>query len=148
MVAQFVMLPNPKADAEEPTLIFLTTPPNAQKAAHLYAKRWKIECLFRHLKTNGYNLEDLNLKEPPNKSLLMMKPLLPPLISWLFAKAGNDDDEFQPSATKTEAKQPEVSIFREGLAILTSKCFHFIEFLCYVFTILSPKNHAICKNVQ
>ncbi|MBK6931644.1 MAG: transposase [Saprospirales bacterium] len=41
------------------------------KAAHLYAKRWKIECLFRHLKTNGYNLEDLNLKEL-NKSLLMM----------------------------------------------------------------------------
>ncbi|MBK6931093.1 MAG: hypothetical protein IPH12_09535 [Saprospirales bacterium] len=35
-----IVIPNPKADAEEPTLIFLTTP-NAQKAAHLYAKRWK-----------------------------------------------------------------------------------------------------------
>ncbi|MBK6929559.1 MAG: transposase [Saprospirales bacterium] len=104
MVYTIVMLPNPKADAEEPTLIFLTTLPNAQKAAHLYAKRWKIECLFRHLKTNGYNLEDLNLKEL-NKSLLMMA-IVTTAISWLFAKAGNDDDEFQPSATKTEAKHP------------------------------------------
>ncbi|MBK8920148.1 MAG: hypothetical protein IPM81_01330 [Saprospirales bacterium] len=32
MVYTIVMLPNPKADAEEPTLIFLTTLPNAQKS--------------------------------------------------------------------------------------------------------------------
>ena len=65
-----VMLPNPKTDADEPVMIFLTTLPNAAKAAELYAKQWKIECLFRYLKTNGYNLEDLNLKDP-NKNLLM-----------------------------------------------------------------------------
>jgi hypothetical protein len=62
------ILPNPKINADEPVMIFLTTLP---KAAELYAKRWKIECLFRHLKTNGYNLEDLNRKDP-NKNLLMM----------------------------------------------------------------------------
>ncbi len=66
-----VMLPNPKFGADEPVMIFLTTLPNSAQAAELYAKRWKIECLFRHLKTNGYNLEDLNLKDP-NKNLLMM----------------------------------------------------------------------------
>ncbi len=66
-----VMMPNPKLNTDEPVMIFLTTLPDATKAAELYAKRWKIECLFRHLKTNGYNLEDLNLKDP-NKNLLMM----------------------------------------------------------------------------
>jgi hypothetical protein len=45
--------------------------PNASKAAQLYAKRWKIECLFRHLKTNGHNLEGLNFKDT-KKNLLMM----------------------------------------------------------------------------
>ncbi|GAB4487920.1 MAG: hypothetical protein OHK0019_03550 [Saprospiraceae bacterium] len=35
------------------------------------AKRWKIECLFLRLKPNGYNLENLNLKDP-NKNRLML----------------------------------------------------------------------------
>jgi hypothetical protein len=66
-----LMMPNPKQDAKEPVFIFLTTLPDAKKAAELYAKRWKIECLFRHLKTNGYNLEDLNLRDS-GKNLLML----------------------------------------------------------------------------
>ena len=49
---------------------------------------------------------------------------------------------------KDGSEWPEVSIFREGLAILTAKCFRFIEFIKYVLKALSPKNHAIFKNVQ
>jgi Transposase DDE domain len=67
----FIIMPNPKNDAEESVMIFLTTLPNAANAAQLYAKRWKIECLFKHLKTNGFNLEEMNLKDP-GKNLLMM----------------------------------------------------------------------------
>lgn len=67
----FIMMPNPKKEVSKSVLIFLTTLPNAQKSAELYAKRWKIECLFKHLKINGYNLEDLNRKDT-NKNLLMM----------------------------------------------------------------------------
>jgi hypothetical protein len=67
----FVMMPNPKADATEGVLIFATTLPDAKKAAQSYVRRWKIECMFRHMKTNGYNLEDLNLKDS-GKNLLMM----------------------------------------------------------------------------
>ena len=29
----------------------------------LYRMRWKIECLFKHLKTNGYNIEDLRMTD-------------------------------------------------------------------------------------
>ena len=43
---------------------------------------------------------------------------------------------------------PETSIFREGLAILTIKCFRFTEFIKYVCSILSPINHPFFKNVQ
>jgi hypothetical protein len=67
----FVMMPNPKLEAEEVVMIFLTTLTNAANAAKLYAQRWKIECLFKHMKTNGFNLEDMNLKNA-NKNLLMM----------------------------------------------------------------------------
>ena len=36
-----------------------------------YIKRWRIECLFRHLKTNGFHLEELNLKSPAKSHLMM-----------------------------------------------------------------------------
>lgn len=142
----FIMMPNPKKDASESVLIFLTTLPNARKSAELYAKRWKIECLFKHLKTNGYNLEDLNLKDT-NKNMLMMALVtlaytLAIREGWKYRKTIRDQ-KYQ-DGTET----PEISIFRMGLSILTNKCFKFIEFLRYVFNALSPKNHAFCENVQ
>ena len=39
--------------------------------ADAYLKRWKIECCFRHLKSNGFDLEQLNLKGKPRARLLM-----------------------------------------------------------------------------
>ncbi len=141
-----VMMPNPKLEANEPVMIFLTTLPNATKAAQLYVKRWKIECLFRHLKTNGYNLEDLNLKDP-NKSLLMMAVVATAYI--LAIREGWKRRNQIPTQQYSDGSQwPETSIFREGLAILTTKCGQFLEFLAYAFKALNAKNHAIFKNVQ
>lgn len=141
-----VMMPNPKADAEESVLIFLTTLPNASTAAELYVKRWKIECLFRHLKTNGYNLEDLNLKDP-NKNLLMMA-IVTCAYTLAIREGWKRRRRIPIQHYRDGTETPEVSIFREGLAILTAKCFRFIDFIRYVFSALSSKNHAICKNVQ
>lgn len=141
-----VMMPNPKQDADEPVMIFLTTLPDAAQAAELYAKRWKIECLFRHLKTNGYNLEDLNLKDP-NKNLLMMAIVTTAYI--LAIREGWKRRNRIPTQRYADGSVwPEVSIFREGLAILTAKCNHFIVFLDYVFKALPSKNHALSKIVQ
>jgi hypothetical protein len=141
-----VMLPNPKVDADEPVMIFLTSLPNAVKAAELYAKRWKIECLFRHMKTNGYNLEDLNLKDP-KKNLLMMAIVTTAYI--LAIREGLKRKNRIPTQHYSDGTEwPEVSIFREGLAVLTAKCYRFLDFLNYVFKALSTKNHAVFKNVQ
>jgi hypothetical protein len=141
-----VMMPNPKHDAKEPVFIFLTTLPDAKKAAELYAKRWKIECLFKHLKTNGYNLEDLNLRDP-GKNLLMFAIVTRAYV--LAIREGLKRQKTIPMNKYADGSEwPEVSIFREGLAIITGICYRFIGFLKYVFSALSPKNHAIFKNVQ
>jgi hypothetical protein len=141
-----VMMPNPKAGAEEAVLLFLTTLPDAKKAAERYAKRWKIECLFRHLKTNGYNLEDLNLKDP-GKNLLMLAIVTTAYIL-AIREAWKRRKQIPQQQYADGSKWPEVSIFREGLAILTCKCYRFVHFLKYVFNALSPKNHVLFKNVQ
>ena len=141
-----VMMPNPKAGAEEPVLIFLTTLPNAKKAAGLYAMRWKIECLFKHLKTNGYNLEDLNLKDPGKNSLMLAIVAAAYILAIREGWKRRKQIAFQKYRDGSET--PEVSIFREGLAVLTAKCFRFLDFIRYVLAALNPKNHAIFKNVQ
>ena len=139
-------MPNPKQGTKEPIFLFLTTLSDAHKATALYAKRWKIECLFRHLKTNGYNLEDLNLKNT-GKNLLMLAIVATAYILAIMAgwkKRGRIPVQRYSDGSKTM----EVSIFRAGLGILTAKCFRFIDFIRHVLGLLSPKNHAIFKNVQ
>lgn len=37
----------------------------------IYKKRWKIECFFKHMKSNGFNLEDMNFKNLQKASLLV-----------------------------------------------------------------------------
>jgi hypothetical protein len=141
-----LLLPNPKVEAEEAVLIFLTTLPPTEKTARMYAKRWKIECLFLHLKTNGYNLEDLNLKDP-NKNRLILAIVT--IAYTLSVREGWKRRRYIAVNRYRDGSQtPEVSVFREGLAILTTKCFKLIDFLRYVFKALMPQNHAICKNVQ
>lgn len=59
--------PNPK----EPLVYLLTTLENPFKAANAYLQRWQIECCFKHLKSNGFNLEETALKGKAKIELLM-----------------------------------------------------------------------------
>ena len=65
------MRPNPKRTLDEEVIIFLTPIRPVRKTVDQYVKRWRIECLFFHLKSNGFNLEAINL-QPPQKSNLLM----------------------------------------------------------------------------
>lgn len=142
----FVMMPNPKQGTKEPVFLFLTTLTDAKAATALYAKRWKIECLFRHLKTNGYNLEALNMRDA-GKNLLMLAIVTTAYI--LAIREGQKrQKQIRVNRYKDGSEWPETSIFREGLSILTQKCYNFISFLKYVFNALNAKNHALFKNVQ
>ncbi|MBC6993838.1 transposase [Lewinella lacunae] len=65
------MRPNPKGTAGDEVIIFLTRLRPVKKTVDQYIKRWRIECLFRHLKSNGFDLEAINFK-PLGKSNLLM----------------------------------------------------------------------------
>jgi len=56
---------------EEPYLFFISDLLDARAIANHYLKRWKIECCFRHLKRNGFNMEDINLKADEKIELMM-----------------------------------------------------------------------------
>ena len=67
----FVVFKNPKEDPKEPLVFFISTLKEKQKIVTAYPLRWKIECCFKHLKSNGFNLEDLNFKNSEKIKLMM-----------------------------------------------------------------------------
>jgi hypothetical protein len=64
---QLVRKKNPKKDAKEPILYWISSLAEPIKASEHYPKRWKIEgCL----KTNGFKLQQINFKKPLKVNLL------------------------------------------------------------------------------
>ena len=66
-----VMTKNLKQDKKEPYIYFISDKENAQEVLKDYIKRWKIECCFRHLKSNGFNVEVMNLKDDGKIQLMI-----------------------------------------------------------------------------
>ena len=142
----FFMVPNQKPGAKEDYMIFLTTLPPTHATTELYRRRWKIESLFLHLKTNGYNLEGLNLKNAGKNKLLLA--LFAMAYSLAIREGWKRRDLTPMNRYKDGSQCREVSIFRDGLAILTTKCRDFLNFIQYILAFFSAKNHRFCKNVQ
>lgn len=140
-----VMMPNPKPGADEAVMIFLTTLSSARYAADYYRKRWKIECMFKHLKTNGYHLEDLNLKDA-GKTRLMMAIVATAYL--LAVKEGWKIRKEIPIKSYADGSQwPAVSIFRAGLAFVTEKCHQLHLFLLYLGAMLRQVQIPVWQNV-
>jgi hypothetical protein len=145
-VYRFVMMPNPKAGTKDPVIFLLTTLANPLTATTSYAKRWKIECLFKHLKTNGYNLEDLNLKDPGKNTLMFA--IVTTAYSLALLEGWKRRKKIPTKIYANESEWPKESIFRVGIAWLTNKCFQFLLFIDHVCLILGGKKMARFKNVQ
>lgn len=69
----YIVLPNPRAGhPEEDDFIFLLTSlRNRKAAAQDYCLRWSIEVTFRHLKSNGFRLEDMKIEGRPKREMMM-----------------------------------------------------------------------------
>lgn len=80
-----MVLKNPKPDASEPLIYLLLNleETSAQIAAH-YPIRWQIETCFKHLKSNGFNLEEMNMDREYRSRLMMAVVVLP--THFLFGK--------------------------------------------------------------
>ena len=114
----FVIIKNPKHDPKEPYIYFISDMQDARSIANHYLKRWKIECCFKHLKSNGFNIEDINLKMD-NKIELMMAVLA--MVYIMAVKEGLLSHQVDPIPLKKykDGKMYlSISIFRMGLAII------------------------------
>ena len=76
-----------------------------------YAKRWKIETLFKCLKTGGFNFEDTHLTAPERIEKLVA--FLAIAFSWAYVM-GEWRHTYEPIRVKRH-QRPAKSIFRYGL---------------------------------
>lgn len=150
MPLNIVVLKNSRDNADDP-LIYLLTSLNesARSVADKYRMRWKIEVFFKHMKTNGFSLEAMNLGTESRCQLLMAIVVFAYVLS---IKEGLKT--YRKVRVKNYAdgsQEREESIFRHGLNNLTRFCAELISFCRHVFSELGrnkmPVPIMILENV-
>jgi hypothetical protein len=128
----FVMIKNPKHDPKEPYIYFISDLKDAKAIANHYLKRWKIESCFKHLKTNGFNMENINLKNDL-KIELMMGVLA--VVYVIALKEGVLRHILSPIPLKKYQNGKQyfvISIFRMGFAIIQTIFTSVFEIMNYL----------------
>lgn len=124
---------SPRGKAE--FIYLMTNMEDIPKASILYRKRYKIEVCFKHLKSCGFNLEDLQV-EGGHKVDLMFGALN--IIYLMAIQKGIIHFENQPLKMKTFKHKtaahlvysaPAKSVFKKGCEILLGNVFFFSEFI-------------------
>lgn len=114
----FVMIKNPKYDPKEPYIYFISDLKDAKAIANHYLKRWKIECCFKHLKTNGFNIEDINLKVDEKIELMMGILAMAYIMAVREGLLSHKRKPIPWKKYKDGKKYLSISIFRLGMVII------------------------------
>lgn len=134
----FVVLKNPKPDAAEPLIYLLSSLEEAPAriAAH-YPIRWQIETCFRHLKSNGFNLEEMNLEGEKRSRLMMAVVVFAYTLS--VCEGLKEYKKVPVKKYKNGLETKACSAFRIGLNKLTVFCYNMEAFLAYLIENLITK---------
>lgn len=76
-----------------------------------YKQRWTIELMFKHFKSNGFNMEDIHLRDPQRIEKLLAVIASALTISYLVGKM---EETIRPTAFKKTVKSPIYCTFRRG----------------------------------
>lgn len=128
---------------DEPVVYLLTNVLDKKKIGKKYATRWRIEYCFKHLKTNGFDLEDMSWRELGKIRLCLSLAIVAYITAVREGKL--EVAKAHKEGLKTEKKYrngsiyPSASLFRQGLAILTFFAADLIRFTKYLYQIKLEK---------
>jgi hypothetical protein len=111
----------------EPYVFLLTNLSEPSQAPAIYRRCYRIEPCYKHLKSNGFQLEQLNLKGQ-HKTDLIFSMLT--LIYTMAVVQGLWKNEQQPVQQKVlnQEKSPEISTFLKGLIALKEAIYNLQTF--------------------
>lgn len=135
----FVAMKNPNAKAKD-KIIYLLSSLNipAIAIAAKYPIRWQIEMCFKHLKSNGFDLEKMNVKGIPRQNLMLAIVIFAYTISICF---GLKDYHKVPMKTfENNRVQKAISLFRWGTDNLVQILHDLKDFCAFISQFIQPKN--------
>lgn len=127
-----VVAKNPYPEGKEDFMILITSlEQNAYHTVADYLKRWKIEHCFRQLKSNGFDLEKMNLGSIKRRRLLMAVVVL----AYTIAVVEGLKDYRDAVPLKTHGSQGRVykalSLFRHGIDRILQSVVRLPQFMIY-----------------
>lgn len=125
-IAHFLAIKSQSKRDPEPYLYLLTNLDDIDQADLCYEARYNIECCFKHLKTNGFDLENQNLKQVHQVEILMALVVLVYTICVANAIIQQQQNlekgrKIKFKTYENQKKSPERSIFRIGLTNATGE---------------------------
>jgi hypothetical protein len=116
-------------DPKEPLVYILTNILHKRNIPDLYRLRWRIEYLFKHLKTNGYNLEDLRIKDLHKIRLLLSMLVLAYILAILTAINQRTTKPVKKKTYQNQKNYEGVSVFKQGQSLLKQSFISLKRFL-------------------
>lgn len=126
----FVVVPNQQAQAKEELLYLLSSLENASAISQAYRLRWLIEYCFKHLKSNGFEVEDLSFKDPDKIRLLLAVVIVAYSVS--IHQGLKFDKTMKRKKYANQSSTRAVSVFRNGLDQLSSQVYQLVLFLDFI----------------
>lgn len=146
----YIILKNPRPNADDELVYLITDWLSPAKAARIYELRWQIEVCFKHLKSNGLNLEKMSVRGKEKRHLMMAIAVLIYILAireGIIKEVSQKDgvpykkDKYTGFYYRTE------SVFRKGLSILLRKFTNGRGFIRYLKSIIDKQFHFLLQNV-
>lgn len=130
VIVNLTIVPNANKKSPDKFIYLVTNMDDMTQAALFYRKRWKIECCFKHLKSGGFDLEAVSVKQPHQIHILMACLVV---VYAMAVHCGIMAINIKPLKTRffknQNAYYPEVAVFRHGIAIFKDLAKNFCEFI-------------------
>jgi hypothetical protein len=146
----YIILKNPRPDADEELVYLLSNWTSPTQAAQMYALRWQIEVCFKQLKSNGLNLEQMNVEGKEKRHLMMAIAVF---IYTIAIREGMLEEHRKghrilfKKDKQTGFHYRAISIFRKGVSIIRRSFFDLKGFIRYLKRIIGPDLKALFQNV-
>lgn len=142
----FFVLKGIKTRTGKVELLRLLTRLTPAKAVQYYCYRYRIESMFRHLKSNGFDLESLHVEKAYKVKMMMAALVLAYCLSVVY-----DLKKYKRKIIIKKHGSPEVSVFRWGLDKWQNHLQTFEHFLDHLFKYFNlwrkPKNDLLYEFV-
>ena len=148
MDLHYIILKNPRPKADDDLIFMVSNLPSPAQAARLYEWRWQIEVCFKHLKSNGINLEQMNVRGKEKRHLMMAMAVF---VYCLAIREGLVEEHKKGVRMVLDKASGfyyrAVSVFRKGVSILNRKSRNAGQFIRYLQKVTNGHFLSLLQNV-